>query len=141
LDCNRIMEIKREVRKGIEAKDYECEVVKVELYDNKTFLLEITKPEGFEFKAGQFAMIHTHGSEKPFSIASPPSLKNLQFLIKEHDEGTVTQYLDDLKKGDKLKITAPFGVFCVRDTKAKELYFIAAGTGVAPFRSMICDFS
>ena len=81
--------------------------------------LSITKPENFEFKAGQFVTIFLTKDEKKiprsYSILSQPSQKeHLEFYVK-----------------------GPFGHF-VFDTQTKNDHvFIGAGTGLVPFYSMI----
>lgn len=116
-----------------------AEVTSIEVFSEDNFVLKLAKPEGFEYRAGQFAMLHFNSKQKPFSIASHPSEEELIFLIKEHDNGDVTPHLMELKEGDEVEITGPFGVYEVKASDAEEIVFIAAGTGVAPFRSMILD--
>lgn len=102
------------------------------------FLIRLTKPEGFKFKAGQFVMLHNKNEEKPFSIASPPSQSSLDFLIKKHPNGAVSPFLHSRKKGDQVEISGPHGTFTIKKPN-NEIIFIAAGTGVAPLRSMLVD--
>jgi NAD(P)H-flavin reductase len=116
-----------------------AKVVGIEVFSENNFVLKLKPEKKFEYKAGQFVMLKVNGNQKPFSVSSHPSEEYLEFLIKEHDDGTVTPKLLHLKKGDKIELDGPFGVFNVRGTKAKEIVFIAAGTGVAPFRAMIID--
>ena len=104
-----------------------------------TFFMKVRPEEKVAFKAGQFMMIKAGGDEKPFSIASFPGEETIDFLISVHLDGTVTPKLAKMKKGSALEIEGPYGVFTVGDTTAKEIVFVAAGTGIAPFRSMIMD--
>jgi NAD(P)H-flavin reductase len=84
-------------------------------------------------------MIKHQGIEKPFSIASFPGEETVDFLISTHPDGMLTPKLARMKSGDGFEIAGPYGVFNVKDTKAKEIIFVAAGTGIAPFRSMVMD--
>lgn len=66
-------------------------------------------------------------------IASPPP--------KSPDNvppGKMTSYLFNLKQGDKVIISGPFGEFYAKDTDA-EMLFIGGGAGMAPMRSHIFD--
>lgn len=65
-------------------------------------------------------------------IASPPP---------DNDEippGQMSSYIFDLKPGDKVTISGPFGEFFAKDTD-KEMVFIGGGAGMAPMRSHIFD--
>lgn len=65
-------------------------------------------------------------------IASPPP---------DNDDippGQMSSYIFDLKPGDKVTISGPFGEFFAKDTD-KEMVFIGGGAGMAPMRSHIFD--
>ena len=65
-------------------------------------------------------------------IASPPP--NLPTV----DPGIMSSYIFDLKPGDEVVISGPFGEFFARPTKA-EMCFVGGGAGMAPMRSHIYD--
>jgi Na+-transporting NADH:ubiquinone oxidoreductase subunit F len=52
--------------------------------------------------------------------------------------GKMSSYIFDLKPGDDVTISGPFGEFFARDTK-KEMIFVGGGAGMAPMRSHIFD--
>lgn len=52
--------------------------------------------------------------------------------------GVVSSYLFNLKPGDPVTVSGPFGEFVARNT-AKEMVFIGGGAGMAPMRSHILD--
>jgi len=52
--------------------------------------------------------------------------------------GKMTAYLFDLKPGDDVTISGPFGEFFAKDTPA-EMIFVGGGAGMAPMRSHIFD--
>jgi len=52
--------------------------------------------------------------------------------------GKMSSYIFNLKKGDKVTISGPFGEFFAKDTDA-EMVFIGGGAGMAPMRSHIFD--
>jgi Na+-transporting NADH:ubiquinone oxidoreductase subunit F len=65
-------------------------------------------------------------------IASPPP---------DNDDippGQMSSYIFNLKAGDKVTISGPFGEFFAKDTD-KEMVFIGGGAGMAPMRSHIFD--
>lgn len=52
--------------------------------------------------------------------------------------GIMSSYIFNLKPGDKVTISGPFGEFFARDTD-KEMIFVGGGAGMAPMRSHIFD--
>lgn len=52
--------------------------------------------------------------------------------------GKMSSYIFDLKPGDEVTISGPFGEFFARETK-KEMIFVGGGAGMAPMRSHIFD--
>ena len=104
--------------------------------------LSITKPENFEFKAGQFVTIFLTKDEKKiprsYSILSQPSQKeHLDLCIKIVENGFASTIFKETKINDEFYVKGPFGHF-VFDTQTKNDHvFIGAGTGLVPFYSMI----
>jgi Na+-transporting NADH:ubiquinone oxidoreductase subunit F len=52
--------------------------------------------------------------------------------------GQMSSYIFNLKPGDKVTISGPFGEFFARESK-KEMVFVGGGAGMAPMRSLIFD--
>ena len=52
--------------------------------------------------------------------------------------GIMSSYIYNLKAGDEVMISGPFGEFFAKDTEA-EMIFIGGGAGMAPMRSHIFD--
>jgi Na+-transporting NADH:ubiquinone oxidoreductase subunit F len=92
------------------------------------------------------------GSERPvfraYSLANPPYEKKLlRFTVriatppsgkKEISPGISSSYIFNLKTGDKLTLTGPYGDFFIKDSD-KEMCFIGGGAGMAPMRSHILN--
>ncbi|MCB1199078.1 MAG: NADH:ubiquinone reductase (Na(+)-transporting) subunit F [Leptospiraceae bacterium] len=64
-------------------------------------------------------------------IATPPPKTNVP-------PGIMSSYIFNLKPGDKVTISGPFGEFFANETQA-EMCFIGGGAGMAPMRSHIFD--
>lgn len=62
-------------------------------------------------------------------IATPPPK-----LWNDVPPGLATSYIFNLKKGDKVTISGPFGEFFIKETK-REMVYIGGGAGMAPMRS------
>lgn len=52
--------------------------------------------------------------------------------------GQMSSYIFNLKAGDQVTISGPFGEFFARETD-KEMVFVGGGAGMAPMRSHIFD--
>ena len=65
-------------------------------------------------------------------IASPPQ------NLPDVPPGIVSSYVFDLKPGDNLTISGPYGEFFIKDTDA-EMVYIGGGAGMAPLRSHIFE--
>src|SRR5580704_767940 len=115
-----------------------------------TSLSEFTKHLEFEMKAvprfgfvaGQwlsFKATKPDGEEitRAYSIASPPSEDNrFALCLNRVQDGFTSNYLCDMKEGDEIACQGPFGDFTLRPPM-RDTIFIATGTGIAPFRSML----
>ena len=66
-------------------------------------------------------------------IATPPPDK-----YGKVPTGIMSSYIFDLKPGDKVTVSGPYGEFLARETGA-EMVFIGGGAGMAPMRSHILD--
>jgi Na+-transporting NADH:ubiquinone oxidoreductase subunit F len=74
-----------------------------------------------------------------YSLANPPMEANrLRFTIRiaTPPPGTGSTYIFNLKPGDKVTLSGPFGEFAVKDT-GREMCFVGGGAGMAPLRSQI----
>lgn len=75
-----------------------------------------------------------------YSISSPrdgerPGYNNLSLTVKREEDGICSNYVCDLKQGDKVQVTGPFGsTFLMPNDSEARLLMICTGTGSAPFR-------
>ncbi|TVQ18755.1 MAG: oxidoreductase [Bacteroidetes bacterium] len=93
-------------------------------------------PRTFDFVAGQVIGISLNKKEVPrlYSIASGIHQNEIGILYTRKEDGLLTPPLSKCKKGDTLFITKPFGNFICKE---EEAVWIATGTGIAPFASML----
>jgi len=106
----------------------------------RIFRLEPEEGQVPEFLPGQFAFIHIldksgkSADKRPYSIASAPGGRHMEFCIKMV-KGRMTSKLELLKAGDALGVEGPLGRFTYTGQPAAA--FIAGGSGIAPFMSML----
>ncbi len=93
-------------------------------------------PRIFDFVAGQVIGITLNDKDEPrlYSIASGINHNKIWILYTLKPDGLLTPPLSKISKGQVIYITKPFGNFICREDKA---VWIATGTGIAPFSSMI----
>jgi benzoyl-CoA 2,3-dioxygenase component A len=76
-----------------------------------------------------------------YSVASPrggekPNANNLALTVKREPNGLCSNYLCDLKRGDTVDVTGPFGgTFLMPNDANANIVMICTGTGSAPFRA------
>ncbi|MFN0118665.1 MAG: ferredoxin--NADP reductase [Elusimicrobiota bacterium] len=108
----------------------------------KGIKFKIPAGKTLHFKAGQFVQIHIPQPEKPrrtsYSIASSSQYENFFELCVTLVQGGISSpFLHGLKVGQTIPMTGPLGKFILPDPILRDAVFIATGSGIAPFRSMI----
>jgi ring-1,2-phenylacetyl-CoA epoxidase subunit PaaE len=95
----------------------------------------------FKFKPGQLVQVHFPGEAKKrfYSISSSPTEgPSIAITVKSEAGSTLRNAISGLKQGDLVTLDGPHkSSLTLPDTVQDPLAFIAAGTGVTPFRSMI----
>ena len=102
----------------------------------------LEKPEGFNFKPGQYCTIGSEGIERAYSIVSAPCEEDIELFVElvPPPEGNLTPLLHTLKEGDKVTIRPRAkGIFVFDDTLPNHL-FVATVTGVVPYISIIRQY-
>lgn len=105
--------------------------------------LALPPDKTLSFHAGQYTIlkipIGEESVDRPFSIASSPYEKQrVEILAKLIPGGVASTFFEAIPLGASVRITAPQGNFQVVSL-ANPIRFIASGTGLAPFRSMIAE--
>ena len=106
------------------------------------------RDEWDKFNIWQYTSKVTEKVERAYSMANYPEEAGIIMLNvriaspppRQPDvpAGKMSSYIFDLKPGDKVTISGPFGEFFARETE-KEMVFIGGGAGMAPMRSHIFD--
>ncbi len=108
--------------------------------DVTTFTFKAQDGSSIDYSPGMFAMITYDGQgskvSRAFSIANAPPSSELKFFISMIG-GQLTSKLAEAKIGDVYKISAPYGQFKLESDFGNKLLFMAGGTGLAPFFSML----
>ncbi|HOO83220.1 MAG TPA: oxidoreductase [Prolixibacteraceae bacterium] len=115
------------------------------LFKNRTVNIEelaegkylLTLEKQFSMKAGHVIAITTNKTIEPriYSLCNGENNEYLQVLFDLHPEGKLTPKLAKLKPGDDIFVSKPYGSFM--PVSDRNMWWIATGTGIAPFRAMM----
>lgn len=117
--------------------------------DFKDFKIEDKFREDWDkFNLWQYKSVVNEETVRAYSMANYPEERGLIMLnvriatpppkAAKAPPGIMSSYMFNLKPGDEVVISGPFGEFFARDTD-KEMIFIGGGAGMAPMRSHIFD--
>ncbi|WP_207540303.1 ferredoxin--NADP reductase [Sabulicella rubraurantiaca] len=121
------------------------EVTSVHHWTGSLFSFTCTRDPALRFTSGQFAMIGLVVNGKPlvraYSMVSPAWEGHLEFLSIKVQDGPLTSRLQHIQVGEKVLIgRKPVGTLIPDNLlPGRNLWFLATGTGIAPFMSLIRD--
>ena len=106
--------------------------------------LELTNHPEFNFKAGQFVMLHVPVPDggkallRAYSIASTDQdNKRFSLLFKSVEGGKATEYVWALKGDETLKFTGPFGKVFFLEPPTEQIVFLNTGSGLSQHMSFL----
>lgn len=105
-------------------------------------IFEVRGADRFDFSPGQFVSLKDEVNgrmvTRAYSLASPPNGNRFELCLNRVGLGTFSPHLFALEVGGEIPMQGPVGTFRLREP-VRESVFVATGTGVAPFRSMLLD--
>ena len=121
-------------------------VTSVKHWTDRLFSFRVTRPASLRFRSGEFVMIGLPGENgKPilraYSIASPNWDEELEFYSIKVPDGPLTSKLQNIRPGDEIILRPkPVGTLVLDALlPGKRMWFLATGTGIAPFASLMRD--
>ncbi len=128
---------------GHPVEDFTATVVSIEDLSPSIKEIRLALDRPMTFQAGQYVNLNLPGVEgsRAFSIANPPSDdRHIELHVRLVPGGAGTTWLHEtLQAGDELELSGPYGQFFVRKSDAKDVIFIAGGSGLSSPQSMIVD--
>ena len=121
-------------------------LIKKETIADGTMAFHFSKPDGFEFRAGQFAdytlidppETDAEGNTRGFSLVQAPFEADLVAATRMRDTA-FKRVLKNLPIGTEVKLDAPYGDFRLHKNESTPAVFIIGGIGVTPVHSMIAQ--
>jgi ferredoxin-NADP reductase len=123
---------------------YSSTLLSKETVAEGTMAFHFTKPEGFEWKAGQsidLTLVNpsetdAEGNTRAFSIAS--ALHETDIVIATRMRDTAfKRVLKNAEPGLLVEIAGPFGSFALHQKESLPAIMLVGGIGITPFMSMI----
>jgi ferredoxin-NADP reductase len=106
-------------------------------------LVVLPRDEPIAFKPGQWVSLKLPVGTRPplnraYSMAAPSTTSGeLTLIFDRVAEGLGSSYLFQVKPGEELALSGPFGKFVLPPAGAREIVFIARYTGLVPIRCML----
>lgn len=121
---------------------YKGHIIQKENYSSKVFLctVQLDEPQTISFTSGQFISIRVgENITRQYSLASSPSRSStFDLLIDIAPGGPGSQFFSKMEIGTPIEFIGPMGKFVLAKDNG-TIIFLATGTGIAPFRSMLDD--
>ncbi|HBV56022.1 MAG TPA: ferredoxin--NADP(+) reductase [Rhodobacteraceae bacterium] len=121
-------------------------VTAVTHWTDRLFSFRVSRPQTLRFRSGEFVMIGLMDDNgrpllRAYSIASPSWDEELEFYSIKVPDGPLTSRLQHIEVGDQIILRPkPVGTLVLDALLPGEhLWFLATGTGLAPFASLMRD--
>ncbi len=118
-------------------------VIGVDLLTDLTYMLRLERND-MSFVPGQCFNLGLPDTavNREYSSYSGVYDNELQFLIRQVEGGQVSPKFRDLRPGDAVEVDGAYGLFVIDPDLAatRKFYFIATGTGIAPFHCFAKSF-
>ncbi len=130
----------------IPVRDFQTTVSRIETLTPTIKAIWLKLDSAMHFQAGQYVQLVIPGIEgnRAFSIANSPAqvqaTGEIELNVRLVPGGAGTTWLhQQLKVGETLQVSGPYGRFLVRKSARLPLVFMAGGSGLSSPRAMIQD--
>lgn len=122
-----------------------CPILEKREVAQNTTEITFEAPHDFSWIAGQTVEItlpslhfsDTRGSSRIMSIVSAPHEAPHLSIVFRNSPSAWKQTILEMKPGEEVGISKPFGFFSLPENSSRPLFWIAGGVGIAPFMSML----
>jgi ferredoxin/flavodoxin---NADP+ reductase len=115
-------------------------VLDVRLLTETAYVVKFER-DGLQFIPGQHIYVGLPGDEnRPYSVYSGENEDFVEILVKEIHKGNVSRKLKSIELDSFVEVDDAQGHFSIKERLDQKLYFVATGTGIAPFHSFIKSY-
>ncbi|MFN8240473.1 MAG: FAD-binding oxidoreductase [Bacteroidales bacterium] len=118
-------------------------VTSIRFLTESTFVIGFTRC-GMRFRSGQHLIVGINGEldQREYSIYSGENDEEIEILVREVSGGNISSKLKQCSPGVVLNVNGPFGSFgsTITSKRHNKHIFIASGTGISPFHSIVRTF-
>lgn len=129
--------------KNYPVREYGATVTRVEDLTPTIKGVWLKPDQGMQFQAGQYINLSlpvAGGVRRAFSPASAPGAEEIALQVRLVEGGAGTTWIhNEMRVGQRLQFSGPYGRFFVRTSSPLPLLFMAGGSGLAGVLSMIED--
>ena len=118
---------------------YQAQIKSVDRLSPTAISFTLDGAGALSFLPGQYVNVLVPGTDqrRSYSFSSPPGSPTQSFMVRDIGPGVMSTYLrDKAEPGSAIEFIGPSGSFYLREPK-RPLLFLAGGTGLAPFLSML----
>ena len=111
-------------------------------YDIKELRFALIDPAEIDQRPGQYVQVEAPAPDgavfRAYSISSPVYEKSeVELNVRIIPGGIGSTYLHNLREGDAVKFTGPYGEFKLNEDPDTELICVGGGCGMAPMKNII----
>ena len=117
-------------------KTYPTKLIDRQWLSNSTFEIKFSKPPSYIIIPGQRIQIYYQTMGRDYTPVSAPEDPEITFCIRKVDTGKFTPLLSSAEIGAQFEFSKPEGYFTFKPSRRPPI-FVATGTGIAPFCSMV----
>ena len=120
-------------------QSFEAPLNSVQRLSETSIAFTLAAPAGLAFLPGQYVNIRVPGTDqrRSYSFSSAPGDATVSFLVRDIPRGQMSTWLREAATpGTTMELVGPAGSFYLREV-SRPLLFLAGGTGLAPFLSML----
>ena len=121
---------------------YELRAIHRDTHDTKTFCFALPGDATLDMLPGDYLYVHAtvdgKAVKRPYTPSSMPGATGyFDLTVKRYETGTISKYLHGCELGDRVLMSGPNSGGHWVDGMAKQVGFVAGGTGITPMISII----
>jgi benzoate/toluate 1,2-dioxygenase reductase component len=118
---------------------FQARLASVDKLSDTTIAFTLEGAGPLSFLPGQYVNVLVPGTDqrRSYSFSSPPGAETQSFLVRDIQPGLMSTFLRErATSGTPMEFIGPSGSFYLREIR-RPVLFLAGGTGLAPFLSML----